>query len=255
MTLMMRKDRQNGRRTLSVPVFEATCITVLMMSIIVSSTTAQKNRAQIVDEYLPVPVAAPTTPSADYLQTQNMELQEFDLLGCMSVSPQIVQCAANVYLTYLYPHVPLNIVSSCCVVIFKVGEKCLPKFTFPKIESRHFGFLNNLPNQLKQLCEVIQPHSSALSTSSTGGLAVSSKQNDQVVGECLFSKLRSVERCKKEVVTFFATLQVQIIGKSCCKAIIDITEGCWSSIFPFNPFFPSLLKNYCMPLLAFPPSP
>ncbi|KAI3882564.1 hypothetical protein MKX03_019359 [Papaver bracteatum] len=54
---------------------------------------------------------------------------------------------------------------------------------------------------------------------------------------------------------FFTTLQVQTIGKSCCKAIIDITEGCWASIFPFNPFFPSLLKNYCMPLLAFPPSP
>ncbi|KAI3882565.1 hypothetical protein MKX03_019360 [Papaver bracteatum] len=232
--LVMRRDRQNGRRTPSVPIM-ATCITVLLMSIIIPSTTAQKDRAQDVEKHFPVRVAAPTTPSADYLQTQNMELQEFDLLGCMSVSPQVVQCAANVYLTYLYPHVPLNIISSCCVVIFKVGEKCLPKFTFPKIESRHFGFLYNFPNQLKQLCEVIQPHSSALSTSLTGGLTVSSKRNDQVLGECLFSKLRSVEQC--------------------WSSIIDITEGCWASIFSFNPFFPSLLKNYCMPLLAFPPSP
>ncbi|KAI3964963.1 hypothetical protein MKW92_027517 [Papaver armeniacum] len=222
------------------------------MSIIIASTTAQNNRAQNVDEYLPVLVAAPTTrPSADYLQTQNMELQEFDLLGCMSVSPQVVQCAANVYLTYFYT----KLVKKTKIKISWVGEKCLPKFTFPKIESRHFGFLNNFPNQLKQLCEVIQPHSSALSRSSTGGLAASSKQNDQVLGECLFSKLRSVEQCEKEVVMFFTTLQVQTVGKSCCKAIIDITEGCWSSIFPFNPFFPSLLKNYCMPLLAFPPSP
>ncbi|RZC66601.1 hypothetical protein C5167_010290 [Papaver somniferum] len=245
--MMRRKDRQNGRRTPSVPVF---ALTVLLISIIISSTTAQEDHSQNVDEYLPVAVAAPTTP-ADYLQTQNMELQDFDLLGCMSVSPQIVQCAANVYLTYLYPHIPLNVISSCCVVIFKVGEKCLPKFDFPKIESRHFGFLNNLPNQLKQLCELIQPHSSALST---GGLTVSPKQDDEVLGECLFSKLRSVEQCEKEVVTFFTTLQVQSVGKSCCKAIIDITEGCWSSVFPFNPFFPSLLKNYCMPLLASPPA-
>ncbi|RZC44784.1 hypothetical protein C5167_037728 [Papaver somniferum] len=251
--MMMTKERENGRKTPSVPVFAVNCITVLLISIIISSTTAQEDRSQNVDEYLPVAVAAPTTPS-DYLQTQNMELQDFDLLGCMSVSPQIMQCAANVYLTYLYPHIPLNVISSCCVVIFKVGEKCLPKFDFPKIESRHFGFLNNLPNQLKQLCELIQPHSSALATLSTGGLTVSTKQDDEVLGECLFSKLRSVEQCEKEVVTFFATLQVQSVGKSCWEAIIDITEGCWSSVFPFNPFFPSLLKKDCMPLLAFPPA-
>ncbi|KAI3861508.1 hypothetical protein MKW98_000460 [Papaver atlanticum] len=227
--MMMRKDRQNGRKTPSVPVFAVKCITVLLISIIISSTTAQEDRSQNVDEYLPVAVAAPTSPS-DYLQTQNMKLQEFDLLGCMSVSLQIVQCAAN------------------------VGEKCSPKFDFPKIESRHFGFLNNLPNQLKQLCDLIQPHSSALSISSIGGLTVSPKQDDEVLGECLFSKLRSVEQWEKEVVIFFTTLQVQSVGKSCCKAINDITEGCWSSVFPFNPFFPSLLKNYCMPLLAFPPA-
>ncbi|KAI3995449.1 hypothetical protein MKX01_006671 [Papaver californicum] len=243
------KDRRNGRRTPLVPVFMVTCITVLLMSTIIASATAQKDDIQHMN--------APKIPSADstsgYFQTQNMELEKFDLLGCMSVSPQVVQCAANVYLTYLYPHIPLNVISSCCVVIFKMGEKCLPEFNFPKIESRHFGFLNNLPNQLKQLCELVQSDSSTGGRS--GGLMVSSKQVDQVFGECLFSKLRSVEQCEKEVLTFFTTLQVQSIGKSCCKAIIDITEGCWSSAFPFNPFFPSLLKNYCMPLLAFPPSP
>ncbi|KAI3982431.1 hypothetical protein MKX01_041269 [Papaver californicum] len=244
--MMMKKDRRNGRRTPLVPVFMVTCITVLLMLIIIDSTTAQKDHIQ-------------NWPSADstndYLRTQNMELEKFDLLGCMSVSPQIVQCAANAYLIYLYPHIPLNVISSCCVVIFKVGEKCSPEF-FPKIESRHFGFLNNL---LKQLCELVQSDSSALSTLSTGGrsggLTVSSKQDHQVLGECLFSRLRSVEQCEKEVLTFSTTLHVQSIGKSCCKAVTDITEGCWSSVFPFNPFFPSLLKNYCMPLLAFTPSP
>ncbi|GJV57794.1 prolamin-like domain-containing protein [Tanacetum coccineum] len=45
------------------------------------------------------------------------------------------------------------------------------------------------------------------------------------------------------------------IGPSCCKAANKITSGCWSMLFPFNPFFSQVLQLNCGRLSLTPPPP
>ncbi|KAB1208944.1 hypothetical protein CJ030_MR6G001697 [Morella rubra] len=44
-------------------------------------------------------------------------------------------------------------------------------------------------------------------------------------------------------------------GLACCEAITKISDSCWTELFPFNPFFPSMLKNYCASSGGAEPSP
>ncbi|CAI9089655.1 OLC1v1024269C1 [Oldenlandia corymbosa var. corymbosa] len=61
--------------------------------------------------------------------------------------------------------------------------------------------------------------------------------------------------CVQEVVSSFITLQPRILGPQCCRASITVDDGCWPKIFPLNPFFPPLLKSFCVSQLHLPASP
>ncbi|KAF8393118.1 hypothetical protein HHK36_021359 [Tetracentron sinense] len=72
---------------------------------------------------------------------------------------------------------------------------------------------------------------------------------DPEIGQCLAS-LQTIEGCVEEVLTSFLSNQVGFIGPKCCQAITKIGENCWPKIFPLNPLFPPLLKDYCAHLVA-----
>ncbi|KAF8391120.1 hypothetical protein HHK36_023421 [Tetracentron sinense] len=67
---------------------------------------------------------------------------------------------------------------------------------------------------------------------------------DPEIGQCLAS-LQTVEGCMEEVLTSFLSFQVGLLGPKCCNAITKISETCWPKMFPLNPLFPPMLKDYC----------
>ncbi|KAL5786336.1 hypothetical protein ACOSQ2_008728 [Xanthoceras sorbifolium] len=67
---------------------------------------------------------------------------------------------------------------------------------------------------------------------------------DPDIQKCL-STLQNVQGCVQEIITSFLSHQVQLIGPACCKALNEVDDKCWPKVFPLDPFFPPLLKNYC----------
>ncbi|KAK2635951.1 hypothetical protein Ddye_030743 [Dipteronia dyeriana] len=67
---------------------------------------------------------------------------------------------------------------------------------------------------------------------------------DPEVVKCL-STLHNVKGCFQEIITSFLSHQVKLIGPACCEALNEVDDKCWPKLFPFDPFFPTLLKNYC----------
>ncbi|KAF6160077.1 hypothetical protein GIB67_025740 [Kingdonia uniflora] len=68
---------------------------------------------------------------------------------------------------------------------------------------------------------------------------------DKEIKRC-WSSLQSVEGCVEEIFLSFIHGKVGTIRPVCCKAITQVSEKCWPKIFPFNPFFPHLLTNFCV---------
>ncbi|OIT29454.1 hypothetical protein A4A49_16836 [Nicotiana attenuata] len=72
-----------------------------------------------------------------------------------------------------------------------------------------------------------------------------------------FQTVTTIPRCIEEILTSFLTIQLILLGTQCCKAALEIDDSCWPKIFPFNPFFPPDLKNFCytQPGIIPPPPP
>ncbi|KAF8393117.1 hypothetical protein HHK36_021358 [Tetracentron sinense] len=66
-----------------------------------------------------------------------------------------------------------------------------------------------------------------------------------VVRSGSLASLQTIEGCVEEVLTSFLSNKVGLIGPKFCQAITKISENCWPKIFPLNPLFPPLLKDYC----------
>ncbi|CAI9094948.1 OLC1v1030786C1 [Oldenlandia corymbosa var. corymbosa] len=62
---------------------------------------------------------------------------------------------------------------------------------------------------------------------------------------CLQAVL-GTEGCVQELVSSFLSLQPRFLGPECCKASVTVDDNCWPKIFPLNPFFPPLLKSFCL---------
>ncbi|KAL6965538.1 hypothetical protein U1Q18_036588 [Sarracenia purpurea var. burkii] len=62
--------------------------------------------------------------------------------------------------------------------------------------------------------------------------------------EC-FTSLKGIQGCVEDIISSFLGGEIREISKSCCQAFIDIDDKCWPKMFPLNPFFPPLVKNYC----------
>ncbi|KAI9191849.1 hypothetical protein LWI28_014460 [Acer negundo] len=72
---------------------------------------------------------------------------------------------------------------------------------------------------------------------------------DPDILNCL-STLQAVQGCVQEIIASFFSHQVQLIGPACCKTLNEVDDKCWPKVFPFDPFFPPLLKNYCTNVIA-----
>ncbi|OVA06555.1 Prolamin-like domain [Macleaya cordata] len=60
-----------------------------------------------------------------------------------------------------------------------------------------------------------------------------------------WSSLESIEHCVDEIYESFLTNKFGC-SPMCCKAVIQVTDNCWSKMLPFiNTLFPSLLKDFC----------
>ncbi|KAL4589841.1 hypothetical protein LXL04_002752 [Taraxacum kok-saghyz] len=61
-----------------------------------------------------------------------------------------------------------------------------------------------------------------------------------------WAALYDLESCYTEFVRAAQNTQLDLgIGPTCCKAGKTMDFGCWSILFPFNPYFPITLKLYC----------
>ncbi|PIA33096.1 hypothetical protein AQUCO_04200096v1 [Aquilegia coerulea] len=69
------------------------------------------------------------------------------------------------------------------------------------------------------------------------------------------ASFQTTQGCTQEIITSFFRFQVRQLSPSRCKALIAIDNNCWPKLFPFNPFFPSLLKTYCSAKANSSPSP
>ncbi|KAF9619313.1 hypothetical protein IFM89_006500 [Coptis chinensis] len=61
------------------------------------------------------------------------------------------------------------------------------------------------------------------------------------------SKVSLIVACvaKSVIAPTIAHGRVGLLGPGCCNAIKEISTSCWPAMFPFNPLFPPLLRQYC----------
>ncbi|EFH42286.1 hypothetical protein ARALYDRAFT_495500 [Arabidopsis lyrata subsp. lyrata] len=71
--------------------------------------------------------------------------------------------------------------------------------------------------------------------------------------KCL-SSLVNVQGCVNEIHKSVFTGKFGNVGPMCCKAFSAVNAKCWPQMFPFNPFFPPLLKNECSRINAATPT-
>ncbi|KAK0571674.1 hypothetical protein LWI29_019821 [Acer saccharum] len=71
--------------------------------------------------------------------------------------------------------------------------------------------------------------------------------NATEIAEC-WSSLENVQGCASEINKSLASGKISGIGPACCKAVTETSDKCWPKMFPFNPFFPPLLKITCATL-------
>lgn len=60
-----------------------------------------------------------------------------------------------------------------------------------------------------------------------------------------WSSLTSTEGCVMSIFSSILSLNFNSIAPACCKAFIAIDADCFHIMFPWNPFFPQLLNDFC----------
>ncbi|TXG56886.1 hypothetical protein EZV62_018199 [Acer yangbiense] len=157
-----------------------------------------------------------------------------ELQKCWAALASTPGCLMEIYTYFLSGQIG-KVGPVCCAAIAHVSEDCWPKM-FP---------INPLfLPLLKTACAAPSPTSAganAMSKVSFPGLV----PNVTEIIEC-WSSLADIEGCVSEI--YQSILDTGLIGKiglACCKAVTEINDKCWPMIFPFNPFFPPLLKSTC----------
>ncbi|KAG2715314.1 hypothetical protein I3760_03G070600 [Carya illinoinensis] len=56
-----------------------------------------------------------------------------------------------------------------------------------------------------------------------------------------WSSLTNVPGYLLEILNSLFTGKIDAYGAACCEAITRISDNCWTQLFPFNPFYPSLV--------------
>lgn len=92
----------------------------------------------------------------------------------------------------------------------------------------------------------------------TPGLAIPPGWGSGDVLKC-WSSLANTEGCVTSIFSSIFSLNFNSIAPACCKAFVAIDAGCFHLMFPWNPFFPQLLNDFCARIeggaRGVPPSP
>ncbi|KAJ4704987.1 ECA1 gametogenesis related family protein [Melia azedarach] len=133
----------------------------------------------------------------------------------------------------------------CCSAINQVNDSCWPKM-FP---------LNPFfPPLLKNFCVVPSPQVAAR-TNAASKVPLPILLNETEITEC-WNSITNTEGCALEIYKSLTNGQsFSGIGAACCKIVTEINDKCWPKMFPFNPFFPPLLKSTCAKVFVSTPAP
>ncbi|KAJ4708983.1 ECA1 gametogenesis related family protein [Melia azedarach] len=188
------------------------------------------------------------TPIPPFTQILGLLSPLPDVIKCWSSLTSIPSCLTEVYGSFLLGQIG-KIDPVCCEAINEINDNCWPKM-FP---------LNPFfPPLIKNFCAA--PPLQAIGTrrfSSQKPLIIPHVGvNVTEITEC-WKPITNTEGCTLEVYKSLTTGHiVGSIGSACCKIITEINNKCWpNKMFPYNPFFPPLLKGTCAKVITAAPAP
>ncbi|XP_041004143.1 uncharacterized protein LOC121249509 [Juglans microcarpa x Juglans regia] len=130
----------------------------------------------------------------------------------------------------------------CCKAIMEIPDNCWSKF---------IPFNPVFPTLIRNSCArgaAVDPapkgieHVQARKPSVSGLLPL--QPVNRAMRQC-WSSLANVPGCLVEILNSLFTGEIGAYGAACCEAITRISDNCWTQLFPFNPFFPSLVIDSC----------
>ena len=68
--------------------------------------------------------------------------------------------------------------------------------------------------------------------------------SDEDIADCWTSVIKT-DGCVTQIYESLYKDQFSSIGPNCCKVIHHIKHTCWPRMFPFNPRFPQMIRDYC----------
>ncbi|KAH7574351.1 hypothetical protein JRO89_XS03G0285400 [Xanthoceras sorbifolium] len=165
-----------------------------------------------------------------------------ELQKCWAAITSAPGCIMEIYGSLLSGQI-VSVGPVCCAAITQVSENCWPMM-FP---ANPF-----FPPLLKNFCAAPSPKAAGGNAASRMALpGLLPPVNATEYAEC-WSSLANVKGCIAEINKSVSSGEVSGIGPACCKAVTEIKDKCWPKIFPFNPFFPPLLKSTCAKLIGAP---
>ncbi|KAJ4705117.1 ECA1 gametogenesis related family protein [Melia azedarach] len=132
----------------------------------------------------------------------------------------------------------------CCSAINQVNDGCWPKI---------FPLNPSFPSLLKNFCVAPSPPVAA-GTNAANKVFLSIQLNEYEITEC-WKSITNTKGCALEIYKSLTDGQIfNDIGPTCYKVVTEIDDKCWAKMFPFNPFFPLLLKSTCAKVIGITPT-
>ncbi|KAJ4708986.1 ECA1 gametogenesis related family protein [Melia azedarach] len=188
------------------------------------------------------------TTTNQFIQIPGLLTPIPDVIKCWSSLTSILSCLTEVYGSFLLGQIG-KIGPICCEAINEINDNCWPKM-FP---------LNPFfPSLLKNFCAAPLPLAIGARMFSGQKPLIPFPRfpvNVTEIKEC-WSPITSTEGCILEVYKSLTSGHITTsINPACCKHVPGIKDKCWHKMFPFNPFFPPLLKGTCSKVIAAAPTP
>ncbi|KAJ4708994.1 ECA1 gametogenesis related family protein [Melia azedarach] len=179
----------------------------------------------------------------------NLDQSASDVQKCWSSLTSIPSCLTEIYGSFSFGQIG-KIGPACCTAIDQISDGCWSNMF------RYNTFFS--PELLKKFCASPPPQAAAKNNARSKIVSLPPQLppvfNETELREC-WKSITNTEGCASEVYKSFTSGQTVGIGPVCCRAVTEINDKCWPKMFPFNPFFPPLLKNTCAKLNGAVPTP
>ncbi|XP_054806237.1 uncharacterized protein LOC129308888 [Prosopis cineraria] len=152
---------------------------------------------------------------------------------CFSALTDVPGCTEGMYIALFGNFSWLNDNRHCCEAILEENDD----HCWDKLYPMH----SDIPQIYKHHCTAFLEPSPSPSPSSWNG---SDEMGTEDVEQC-WDSLRNIEGCVESI--FYALIHGDFakVGQQCCLAIESVAYECWLKMFPWNPFFPTLLTGFC----------